>query len=500
MRTKKPDITKGNAVIAIAQEGNKYKAVCLSKKGSTLKLVWGKSRDIELSDWSSFIAECGLVAAERGNKSSGRKHNNKLVVGFDSIGVVFYRLKIPAVKEDEIDRIVRLQTEAKLPLPVEQIEMAYRTDQIKNGQTSVTVAAAKRGHLERFVEDIGQMEPAGIMLDCEGLVKTWFSLFSEKDRSGSAVIVNIGNRSTKVCLVEAGKLSNAAIIDMGAEDVSEQVNSSMDVPVAERFARDIQSVLGLFGFKGAGDVPVYFLVKGVGNSGVEEGISEFEVIKSVISILGSSGTEAKVCDFRYPVSSYLLSVEDNDFLYEYRLPIGLGLMALEEDKELDLFANVYSPPGMAEKKHWLYSLKAASVVTGVMLLITIAAFYFLDTAHLRHLNELKSQIDFGRIVGKKSFMEAVAEHRPDLLELLSELSSVEAKGIMLSGINFKLGQPVKIEGTAQNNEQFYKFQEDLSVQKYFKEVNIGNAQVDEKSKKVNFSLTFKYKNFSEKKI
>lgn len=497
MSGKQTDVIKGHSVIAITQEDDVFKAVCLSKKSGSLNLVWTKSCDVDRMDWPAFIAECLPESGDEDRKAAGR--NRTIVVGFNSIGVVFYRLEIPAVREDEIERIIRLQTESKLPLPAEQIEIAYRTAVVRNGQAKVTVAAVKKENLQKFIEEVELIEPEKILLDCEGLVKTWWSLFSDGKSTEPAVVVSIARRSARICLVESGKLSNAAIVDMGTEDLTEQSGSPMDSSAADRFVQDIRSVFELFGFADESKVPVYVFAKSVSDKTDKKSVREFEIIENIVSVLASAGFNATLCDFRFPVSNYLLLTDDNECLYEYRVPIGLGLMSLDLDKELALFDSLYRPTSAEKKKHWLYSLKAACSVTIMMLILSVIAFYLLDAAQLAHLNELKTRVDYGSLMAKHNLMEIVAAQRPDVLELLSQLSSVEANGIMLSDIDFKMGQAVKIKGTAGNAEQLYKFQENLLADENFKEVGIQSPREDEKTKKLNFTIIFNFKNLSQKR-
>ncbi len=497
MSGKKTDVIKGHSVIAITQEDGVFKAVSLSKESGSLNLVWTKSCAVDRMDWPAFIAECLPESGGEDRKAAGL--HGTIVVGFNSIGVVFYRLEIPAVREDEIERIIRLQTESKLPLPAEQIEMAYRTAAVRNGQAKVTVAAVKKENLQRFVEEVKFVEPEKILLDSEGLVKTWWSLFSDGKSTELAVVVSIARRSARICLVEGGRLSNAAIIDMGTEDLTEQIGSPMDSSAVDRFMQDIRSVFELFGFADERKVPVYVFVKSVSDKADKKGVREFEIIRNIASALASAGFNATLCDFRFPVSNYLLSTDDNECLYEYRVPIGLGLMSLDSDEELALFESLYRPASAEKKKHWLYSLKAACSVTIMMLILSFIVFYLFDTAQLAHLNELKTRVDYGSLKAKHNLMEIVAAQRPDVLELLSKLSSVEANGIMLSNIDFKTGQAVKIKGTAGNAEQLYKFQENLLADEDFKDVKIQSPQQDEKSKKLNFTMIFNYKNYSQRR-
>ena len=52
--------------------------------------------------------------------------NGFVVTGFDSSSLLFCRLEMPTAKRAELDRIIALQAEARLPVPVEQMELTWR--------------------------------------------------------------------------------------------------------------------------------------------------------------------------------------------------------------------------------------------------------------------------------------------------------------------------------------------------------------------------------------
>jgi len=79
---------------------------------------------------------------------------------------------------------------------------------------------------------------------------------------------------------------------------------------------------------------------------------------------------------------------------------------------------------------------------------------------------------------------------------------VEAGSIVLDSFDFRKGQAVKITGTAQSSDQLYKFEADLNKlkSKGLDKVNITSAQEDERNRRLKFTVTFDYKNFSKKQI
>ncbi len=374
------------SAIAIAQDESQLKAVELGKRGGAFELLWTKSSEAGRTDRRLFAAECGLSVKPTGQaKTDGDKI---VVVGFDSAGVAFYRIGVPAAKEEEIAAMVRLQAEARLPLPAEQIELAWRAGNGQDGQMDVTIAAARKEHLQGFVEDVRGFGPAKILLDCEGIVKAWRALFSGEERR--AVVVSIGSRNTQVCLAEHGRLINAASLDTGMKDFSAVQEDSIggqglavrkdsigeQAETAERFAQDTRSVLELFGYAEPAELPVFVLSDGSG------------VIESIVSCLESAGLNvaAALPEVKKLKAQMELGAED---IYEYRVPIGLALMALEaRADELNIFERLYNPAGERKKKHWLYSPKAACAIATVMLASLLIVSYAVDVAGPDNVGQL----------------------------------------------------------------------------------------------------------------
>ncbi len=481
--------------IAIAHEENEFKAVEVRKQGETIEMLWAKSGQDSDTNWLSFAAECGLsIGLTEKDKTDGDKTT---VIGFSSAGVAFYNIGLPAAKEDELKSMVRMQAETLLPLPVEQMELTWRKGRVRNGQVAVAVAAARREYLKDFVENVCALNPAKILLDCEGAVKAWKELFGGNEKD--AVIVNLTARSTQVCLAEDGYLSNAIILDMGIEDFLEMADNLPDsenegVPeqteATERFIFDVKSALEAFDYTEAAKLPIFVLSNG-GNT-----------IKGIVAYLKSAGLNVRAA---LPQIQKMRAQMDFEIeqLYEYRVPIGLALMAIEAPADgFSLFDRLYRPAGVKQKRAILYSPKIAGAIAAVMLAVFVIISYAIDVASPGVIEEsLKttdSSTDINQLMQQQNLTRIVAMERPNLLELIKHISESGDSSIKLESIHFKKGQLVSITGQVQSPDQLYKFQESLMSKSGIKDVKIQNTSRDNKTKNVKFTMTFHYKNFTKK--
>ncbi len=522
------------SVVAIVTEDGILKGVELRKRDGATEIVWAKSTDSSDADWQSFAAECGLPVKSAADQ--GTDGERTVVVGFDSAGTVFHRASVPPAEDQEIESIVKLQAETRLPLPSDQTELAWRADPAQNGQKGVTMVVARKELLQDFVRDVRPLDPARILLDCEGIIKAWRTVFSEYEED--AVIVSMGAQSTQVCLAREGRLSNAVILDLGSEnfsaespavqtDTADKIALDMGIEslspephegqteVTERFVQDMRSVMNLFGFDDPAQAPVLVLS------------DDSARYVSIVSSLRSAGLNARVV---LPNVRTLASQGESgiQWIYDYRAAIGVGLMALEDEPdELNIFENVYSRFEQKEKKHWLYSPRVACAIAGVMLLALAIVSYAIDLKSPKSIMEriepptTEANTNLDALVQRQKLVKMVARERPDMLALLKLINDCGEKGVLLNGVSFKKGAKVSITGQVQSDSQLYKFQKTLDKHKDISEVKIPNTgRVTSKSGGpsgrsggppgrsggppsggkggITFTITFHYKNFASK--
>lgn len=482
MSTRKKDTKAASTIVAIAEQGDRLKAVCLGRHGSAFELLWTKSSDVGSTNWRSFAADCGLSTGQMPEQDAA---GERIIAGFDSAAVVFYRIDVPAAKKPEVDAMVRLQAEARLPLPAEQIEMTWQRAPAMNGQVSVTVAAARTEQLGRFVESVRGIEPAQILLDCEGLLYAWREVCAGGDEV--SVIASVGPRSTQLCLVENNRLANAAKIDMGTEDFSRPDDADEQSEIAERFAQDIGAVLELFGFADPQQAPIYVFSDGS------------RILQQLIESLNSTRLNVKAAlpeEARLRTSTPL----GLEGIYEYRVPIGLALMGLAADAEhLNIFERLYTRPVTKAKTHWLHSPRIVSALSVAVFALLIIVLYFADVTGEKHLSGLRAGSDIVLYRQRRRLLKMVALQRPDMLDLLQKVNGGEGDGIQLNSLDFKKGRLVNIIGQSDSPEQIYKFQKSLLDKKGITEVKVQNQSMDKESKKIKFTMTFHYRNFTKRK-
>jgi hypothetical protein len=473
---------KHKPVVAIVQQENEYKAVEVTQDGLGAAVVWTRSTLASQKRLADFAGECGLGVGAA--VPCGPSGDRAAVAGVDSTGIVFYRFEVPAVKEQELASMVRLQAEARLPLPADKMEMAWRLGAVRNGQVNVTVASARKERLEGFIGEVRSFAPTRILLNCEGLVKVWRMYFSGNDEP--AVVVSIGERHIQVCLAEQGRLVNAVSLDMGTQDFSSAYGLVEERDVFDRFAQDMTSILGFFGCAKPSDIPVYVL------SGGDAMITE------VVGCLAGAGLRAveALPETEKLAEEGRLSASD---LYEYRAAIGVASMVADGDEDaLDIFENLYLLAGRKVRRPWYYSLKVSVAAAAVMALLTAGVFYWADVAADKRLGTLAEKASFKELLERQRLIKAVATQRPDLLEVLSELNSVESQGIMLNSFEFVRGQRITIRGQSPGLDQPFSFEKALQGKKSIQEPRAGSPSKDAKGDKYEFSLTFDHGMFTKK--
>jgi hypothetical protein len=492
------------SVVAIAKTDDKIRTVEIRKQNGTFQILRTKSTSDVETNWQSFAAECGLPVERI--EGTDLDSSRTVVVGFDSTGMAFYRISVPAVEEKEIAAIVKLQAETRLPLPAEKMELTWRTNQTQNGQVNVTIAAARREQLQKFVENVRNIEPAKILLNCEGIVKAWKTVFSGDEKN--AIIASVGAHNTHVCLVENGRLSNVVVVDIGIDELSAG-GPDEQAETIEMFTQDMWSVLELFGYKRSGETTVFVLSNGDAS------------YVSLVSSLRLAGLNARMAlpdvkKLTIDNETGFKSIED---IYEYRVPIGLGLMALDAGAdELDIFKTLYKPFSEQKEQYWLYSPKVVYSIATVMFVLFVLVSYVIDVASPgaieKRLSTSGSEAGINMLAERQKIIKTIATQRPDILDLLTEINESGQRGIKLETFHFKKGQRVSISGQAPGNEQLYEFEKSLEDRSDIKEVKMTstpdtrssgndnggggpNGGRGGRNRNLKFTMTFHYKNFTK---
>lgn len=470
-----------HSIIAVAKEDGRFKAVEIRRHDSHVEVLWTRSLPAEKQTWTAFAAECG-VAPNNALHDKTAKRSSPVVVGLDSTGVAFYRISVPTVDGQETAAIVRMQAESLLPLPPDQIEVAWRTNPSANGNMDITIAAARKEHIERFASGVRDFRPHNILLSCEGTAKAWQSLFA--DHPPETLLVSIGVENTQVCLVQNGLVTRAGVLDMGMSALAPAVEAAAGV--MDRFSHDLRIMLTSFGWDGTGPWPLLVLSDGS------------EALGRIVEMLNAAGVPAQA-SVSTPQNVALPAGFGPREVYEYRTPLGLALIALDRPSAtLHLFDRVLQEQEQQKAATAWRSVVLAAAAAAAMLIALLATVYLTDLASAKQWDALVKQSDFQASLQQQALVKTVARHRPDILELLTLINAGQNEGVVLDTFHFKKGQPVSVTGQADNMEQMWKFQANLREQKEIKSADIMNATPDAKTNKTKFTITFPFKEFTKK--
>jgi len=469
-----------HSVIAVAKEDARFKAVEVRRLDGHVELLWAKELPAEQQTWNSFAIECGVATNADSREKTARRHS-PAVVGLDSTGVAFYQISAPAVDDHEIAAIVKMQAESLLPLPPDQIEVAWRASHANNGNLDVTIAAARKEHLHKFAAAVKDFRPRTILLSCEGTAKAWQSLFS--NRETQALVLSVGAENAQVCLVQNGVITRSGVLDMGMAALAP---ASETAALMDRFLHELQIMLTSFGWDGTGPWPVVVLSDGG------------EAIARLVEQLNAAGVSARAlvadgANLRLPAGFGAKEA------YEYRTPLGLALLALDRSSgALNLFDRVLQEQEAEKAASAWRSVALAGAAAAVMLIVLLLTVYFTDVASAKRWDAMARQPEFQASLQQQSLVKTVARNRPDMLELLTLINAGQNEGVVLDAFQFKKGQAVSVTGQADNMEQMWKFQANLREHKELKDAEIVNNARDSKTKKIKFTIAFQYKEFSKK--
>ncbi|MHC4704990.1 MAG: hypothetical protein ACYTFQ_30950, partial [Planctomycetota bacterium] len=239
--------------------------------------------------------------------------------------------------------------------------------------------------------------------------------------------------------------------------------------ITERFTQDMRSVVDMFGCGDRPELPLLVLS------------DDSPVYVSIVSALRSAGLNARVT---LPEARKLTGPGESDVesIYQYRAPIGLALMAIEDGAdELNIFKHVYSPADTQEKKHWLYSPKIACAIAGVMLVVLAIVWYAIDLKSPKAIgtrleaSTSGTNTDLDALVERQKLIKTVARERADMLALIKLVNDSGERGVVLNSLSFKRNQKVTITGQVQNSDQLYKLHEKLRKHKDLSEVEIQST-------------------------
>ena len=455
----------------------KSSVVAFSQQSSgVINVVEMKKARLQYARTSEADGQEDLIRRFAAARAISRREDS--VMGIDLKGIAFYRLEIPPVDDAQIESLVAMQIEMMLPLPPDQMQIAFHADDIKNSARLVTVAVARKQGLKKHADFARACQTSNIMLNCQGLVKAFSSLYNCPQ--DTFVIVNIRTADTQLLLTEKGRLLHAITLDVGSQELSE--SNDFTSSQNELFLHDLTGAVDLFAEKTDHKPQVVVLSS--------------DVFLTDVVVTACNDTEITAGPAVYNGDHIKAgNVFDDEEPLQYLEAIGLAMFAIEGDtSKIDLFRELSEPKTKKKEKNPLTSLIVSLVIFTALLM---AALYISVELNTRYLASYDNK-DVDQLIEMQKARKYVAAQRPDLLDLLAEISKDAPKGMMIDSFSFKKGQPVTISGNAKDAEEVFKFQEFLAGKKNISKVNIAISPADKKTKKTPYKITFHYKHWAKK--
>ncbi len=141
-------------------------------------------------------------------------------------------IQLPFSDPKRIDSVLGFELEGQIPLGVEDINYSYQpVGETDDGQTEIFAAAVKHDVMERYLEGLEDagIDPRVLTLDTISYLNLYDHLVGE----GTVAFVDIGHRTTKLCIVEEGRLRLARSIGRGGQAVTQAIAEKLDLEFDE---------------------------------------------------------------------------------------------------------------------------------------------------------------------------------------------------------------------------------------------------------------------------
>lgn len=463
----------GLTVTAISRQGDTFQSVCVRRKARMFELL-SMDGNQEHKTWRSQGTSAGVLDASYKRKRTA--HHN-VVLGVNSVGVMFNKLTLPKVGMPETQAMVRMQTETRLPLGADQTAMDWKTVFESDAQRIVTVAALRRN--SGTLNDMASLEPDRILLESQALVQIWQWGFMGDTKDG--LLMSCHDHHTVLCCVKSGQLLHASVLDFGVSDLSDAATAR---DMAGQFAEDVGLAMQVCSETVSACHSVTVMSDGS------------ESMQAVMQVLMLHGLEVHECIPNTAAFTHKDGVQASD-VYAYRVPIGLALCQL--DDELDGFELLKDLCGAKVQKQSSYTrVIAAGAAAVAAIVLMIGVCYGMDLKRHQILSDLTNTPEVAAFKRDKAFQKQVASQRVDLIDVLDTMTSKSYEGVTLDTFSFKRGQPLELKGRADKTDKWYAYEEAISNLNGVKEFKRDDPITDEKDKKIKFSLNFHYKTYTQK--
>jgi hypothetical protein len=441
-----------------------YRACVVEVRGMKPRVLKAYSVSREDIPWSDFINSI---------RQDFAGHSLVTAMGFDDRGVGFYGFEVPVINEKQLPALIAVQAEIHLPLPMEQMQYSWRILKQQEGKATVAIAAAKRDMLSEAAGLARQANVDAIVLrseavlraivsGCEGLGADYGLLYCRQD-------------DTKLLFVQNGTLAKAVTLDCEFSEMTDAYTSE-----ASLLCLDIQNVISEYVRHSAKPLRLYL-----------DGSDRFiEIVEKVLNEKGIATSR-----IRYDLNQ----MEGCNNATPDIECLGLALTAYDAGPLYDVFKGLYRKAGPEQKEMTGRKKKVLAAAVCLMLAVFIAVSYGIDKLRLAIYEQKMDTLEFSRLLETHRLRGTIARERIDIPDLIEMINGSIPEGVTVHSLQVRRFQKIAVGGRCKDPKMMYAFAGALGQCKGVEGVRLSNQNFDEKKKQTIFTLTFDYKNVTDKR-
>ena len=384
-------------------------------------------------------------------------------------------LKIPSVDDQEINKIMKIESMKHLPYTDEKVIYGHRIiEKTSDGYSKILLVIAQASVVNDFIDILNKAQIGGLKflsLSSEALF-SWYILATEGREREDVMVVNLDSGHIDINIIEKDKLVFTRGIACSARDpkiidkITSEINISMNTYQKESSKTVSKIIL----------------------TGQKKETEEYKIVlskksKVPIEILNDTQGMSISEDVEIP--------QDGVSFAEL-----LGLLLKSEDMKINLLPE-------EAKEEVRFVLSKNNLITAIflfLLFITVIFGIFIKKLHdkyvyLSGINIELKKIEPKVVAAKKvtkdmNIIQEVVAEKPLAIDIVSELYGITPNNISLSMVSFERKKTVTMRGSSQALGDVLKYVTVLENSPYFKgaKVKYANKRMAQNMEMVDFEI------------
>lgn len=408
--------------------------------------------------------------------ASFRPNPRRIIVNIPRHMVTARFLSIPATDDNEISKIVGIESIKHLPYTEEEVIYGYRvTEKTPEGYSKVLLAITQHHVVNGLIDIANRISPdslRSLSLSSEGLY-LWYESVRDRSKDENVMLVNLDSDHIDIDITENGKLSFTRGISFDRDDPKRNTRISADINISisthqKESARKVDRIV---------------------LTGSRSGI---DTLRHAISETARLPVDVADQSEIMPAASSVHADSEETSFVEL---IGLSMNPQEARINLMPESSREDARISVMKKHLVFAFVS---VTILFALVASAAFKKINDRNifLSAINsELKSMEP--RAASAKKMLKDIGvirdimARRPLAIDIISDVSALTPAGISLAMIDFESGKSVTIRGIAPSLGEALKYVSSLGGSRHLEGVKIryANKRMTEGRENADFEIS-----------